>query len=167
MDSETRRAYGLIATGLGLIGLTRGFKRRGMLRPYQFGYAATWVTLGSGIMQWTQVRPLLEHLCPRSNRPTPSLALCYRFSDSSGTRRGCGRYWRLGARPMQRLLASGRKGESGGGRVESGGRRSVSRICRTSILMPPRHVGGGMSGKMTTRVGNPWISSDPSRPCVP
>jgi len=60
MDSDARRAYGLIATGLGLIGLTRGFKRRGMLRPYQFGYAATWVTLGSGIMQWTQVRPLLS-----------------------------------------------------------------------------------------------------------
>jgi hypothetical protein len=54
-DEDARRAYGLIAAGLGLIGLTRSFKRRGMLRPYQIGYAATWITLGSGIMQWTQV----------------------------------------------------------------------------------------------------------------
>ena len=48
-------AYGLIAAGIGLMGLTRNFKRRGLLRPYKIGYAATWITLGSGIMQYTQL----------------------------------------------------------------------------------------------------------------
>lgn len=65
-DDDELRAYGLIAAGLGLLGLTRNFKRRGLLRPYQLGYAATWITLGSGIMQWTQlgnedrIRKMLE-----------------------------------------------------------------------------------------------------------
>lgn len=65
-DDDELRAYGLIAAGLGLVGLTRNFKRRGLLRPYQLGYAATWITLGSGIMQWTQlgneerIRKMLE-----------------------------------------------------------------------------------------------------------
>ena len=48
-------AYGLTAAGIGLMGLTRNFKRRGLLRPYKIGYAATWITLGSGIMQYTQL----------------------------------------------------------------------------------------------------------------
>ena len=79
MEQDARRAYGLIATGLGLIGLTRSFKRRGMLRPYQFGYAATWVTLGSGIMQWTQVRGL------RSQASLLALALTEALTHAFGS----------------------------------------------------------------------------------
>jgi len=52
---DAMTAYGLIAAGIGLMGLTRNFKRRGLLRPYKMGYAATWITLGSGIMQYTQL----------------------------------------------------------------------------------------------------------------
>ena len=55
IDNDAVSAYGLIVAGLGVGALTRNFKRRGLLRPYQLGYAATWITLGTGIMEWTQL----------------------------------------------------------------------------------------------------------------
>ena len=151
MDEDARRAYGLIAAGLGLIGLTRTFKRRGMLRPYQIGYAATWITLGSGVMRWTQVWFGL------------SSSVCHRHRHVSSHPRSFIAHW-----PARERSEDARgSGGSGKSRPRGGGQRTVECLCsrtrssrggRDRAVAGVRRSGGGLVVGLCWTVARPWSS---------